>query len=193
MPSTLTTTELANIALSKLGPGGGYITAFETDSSVQAQSARRTYVAIRDEVMEAHPWRFARRRVAAAADDPEVPAWGFALQYTLPNDCLRVLSVEGEGVTYEVEDGKLLTDETGPLNIRYLAQVTDTSKFSPTFVAAMTTRWAIEMCPTITKSGTKRQDLWTEYRGLLAQARKTDGFGVVSQPPKDGSWNDSRL
>lgn len=192
MPSTLTTTELANLALSKLGPGGGYLTAFDTDTSVQGQAARRTYAAIRDEVMEAHAWRFARRRAAIAAD-VAVPAWGFATQFTLPTDCLRVLSVEGTGVKYEQENGLLLTDEAGPLNIRYLAQITDTSKFSPTFIAAMTTRWAIEMCPTITKSNTQRSDLWAEYRGLLAQARKTDTFGSVPEAAKDGSWNDSRL
>jgi hypothetical protein len=191
MASTLGVTELANLALSKLGPGGGFLTNFMTDTSVQAQCARRTYDAVRDEVNEVHPWRFARTRAALAAS-PTAPAWGFATQFPLPSDFLRVISLEGSNATYEVEGGLLLSDEEGPLNIRYIARVTDVSRFTPNFIAAFTTRWAIEMSSTITKSPTRRSDLWEEYLEVLKQARHTDAIGSATQPAADGDWLNSR-
>lgn len=192
MPSTLTETNIANLALSKLGPGGGFLTDIAGDNTVQGQAARRLFAAMRDLVLEAHPWRFARARAAVAADSPAVPAWGFALQYTLPSDFLRILAVEGPQIEYEIEGDKLLTDAEGPLNIRYLARVTDPSKFTPTFIAALATRLAAEMAPAIT-SKVKRTDLLAEYQKVdLVQARKTDAFGAVSQLAPDGDWLDSR-
>lgn len=194
MPSTLTVTEIANLALSKLGPGGGYLTDFNTDQTVQAQAARRTYVAMRDLVLEAHPWRFARGRAALAADSPAVPAWGYALQYTVPSDFLRLLSIEDWDGDYEVEAGKILTDSTAPLNIRYLAQVTDTSKFSPTFIDALATRWAAELAPTIVKSTTKRQDLLAEFMKVsLPLARKVEAFGAMSRREPDSDFLNARV
>lgn len=195
MPSTLTSTEIANLALSKLGPGGGYLTDLETDDSVAGEALRRSYVPIRDEVLEAHGWGFATKRAALAAD-VAVPSWGYDLQYTLPSDCLKVLAVLNPTLTnvqaYAEEDGKLLTDIAAPLYIRYLARVTDTSKFSGTFVAALSARLADEVCETITKSTTKREKLQREYLGKLILARKLDNLGKASQPPPDGAWNDSR-
>jgi hypothetical protein len=192
MASTLTKTQLANLALTKLGPGGGFITDFDSDTSVQAQCARRTFDAVRMEVNEVHHWRFARKRAALAAA-PEAPAWGFASQFPLPEDFLRILSVEGSNASYEVEGALLLSDESGPLNIRYLARIDDLSKYSPSFIAALAARWAAEMCPTITKSTSKSEDLWTQYGQALKQARRTDSIGSASEPAADGGWLNSRI
>lgn len=189
MPSV---TEIANLALSKLGPGGGYLTDFDTDQTVQAQSARRTYVAMRDLVLEAFGWRFARKRDALAADTA-TPEWGFDLRYAVPSDFLRILSIEDYDGDYEVEGGYILTDSEAPLNIRYIARITDTSQFSPSFVDALATRWAAELAPTITKSKSQRQDLLTEYeRVALPRAVRVEHTGAVSRPEPEGAFIRSR-
>ncbi len=191
MPSTLTATEIANLALTKLGPGSGFLTDLDTDTSTVAQACRRTYVAVRDLVLEAHPWRFARKRTNLSAA-VATPSWGFDHQYELPSDCLRVLSVEGS-VIYEQEDGLLLCNEDGPLYVRYLARVTDTSKFSPTFVQALASRWAAELAVPVTKSHSRRTELLEEFlRVDLTQARKSEGFGAVPEKASDGDWLDAR-
>jgi len=198
LPSTLTATQICNLALSKLGPGGGYLTDLDTDDTEQAEALRRVYVACRDEVLEAHTWRFAQKRAALDANDDE-PEWGYAVQYELPEDCLRVLAIEGlvlpnptGAAAYVVEGAMLLTDIEEPLNIRYLAQITDTTLFSPTFVAALAARIADEVCEVITKSTTRRERLQIEYRARLMQARRSDQMGRAPQPVPDGSWVDSR-
>ena len=192
MPSTLTETEIANLALAKLGPGGGYVTDLTSDDSVQADALRRAYVPIRDEVVESFPWRFAQSRASLAADTA-TPAWGYDLQYSLPSDCLRVLAIEPGQQPFVVEGDKLLTDATAPLYIRYLARITDTSKFSPVFVAALAARLADEVCEVITKSSTRREKLMLEYRAKMMLAKKVEGYGRAGVPPPEGAWLDSRV
>lgn len=195
MPSTLTDTEIANLALSKLGPGGGYVVDLSTDDTVAGEALRRVYPAIRDEVLEAHGWGFATKRADLAADTT-APSWGYDARYALPSDCLKILALQSPTASfvqaYAEEDGFILTDEPAPLYIRYLARVTNPGKFSGSFIAALAARLADEVCEVITKSTTRRQALQVEYRAKLIMARKFDNLGRASQPPPDGRWNDSR-
>lgn len=187
MASVLGPTDICNLALGKLGPATGFLTAFDTDTSVVAQNCRRVFAAMRDEVTEIHPWRFARRRAALAAS-VTVPAWGYKQQFVLPSDFLRLLATQNTGDDYELEGNALLCDDDAPLYIRYLARVTDTSQFSPTFVSALACRIAIEICEPVTKSTTKKQSLMAEYTALLKQAQRVETFGAKSDDPQDGSW-----
>lgn len=189
MPSI---TEIANLALTKLGPGSGYVTDYETDATSVGQALRRTYESVRDLVLDSHPWRFSRKRTNLSAD-VATPSWGFSYQYTLPEDCLRVMSVEGE-IPYEQESGKLLCDEAGPIYVRYMAKVTVTGSFTPAFVDALATRWAAELAVPITKSHSRRLELLEEFRKLaLPQARKSDNIGSVPERASDGDWLKSRV
>lgn len=197
MPSTLSDTEICNLALGKLGPGGGFLVDLASDDTVQGEALRRVYVGIRDEVLEAHPWTFAQARAALSAD-VLAPTWGYAYQYTLPAEFLKILAIEGltnvetSSAAYVIEGVKLLSDYVAPLNIRYLARVTNTGLFSPTFVAALSARLADEVCETITKSTTRRQNLQTEYLLKLKLARRSDQMGRAPQRAPDGAWVDSR-
>ncbi len=189
MPSVV---EIANLALGKLGPGSGFITSFESDATVEAVTARRTYEPMRDLVLESHPWRFARKRAAVGADG-DTPEWGYDLQYAVPADFLRLLSIENYDGDYEVEGGFILTDAEAPLNIRYLAKIEDAGVFSPTFVDALATRWAAEMAMTVTKSSKQQQDLITMYEKVcLPRARRVEHFGAVSRREPDSDFLRSR-
>lgn len=207
MPQLLSETQICNLALSKLGPGGGYLTDLNSDDSEQAEALRRVYVAVRDEVLEAHPWRFAQARAALSAE-ADAPEWGYSYQYSLPSDCLKLLAIEGlplatsnsptaysptVSAAYAIEGMTLLTDYVAPLNIRYLKRVTATGLFSPTFVAALAARLADEVCETITKSTTRRQALQAEYQLKLKMARRSDQMGRAPIPAPDGAWVSSRL
>ena len=190
MASTITATQIANLALSKLGPGSGYLTDLASDTTIAGQALNRTYEMVRDEVQEAHPWNFCTRRAQLAADTA-APLWGFNNQYTLPADCLRFLSIEGRKVEYQLEGDKILVNDDGPLNIRYLARVADTSKYSPTFVAALAARWAFEICNVVEARVTPDQ-LWAIYQRLMSQAKRADAQANASEELPDGDWLDAR-
>lgn len=190
MASTITVTQIANLALSKLGPGSGYLTDLASDSTVAGQALNRTYEMIRDEVQEMHPWNFCTKRAQLAADIA-TPAWGFDKQYTLPADCLRFLSIEARKVDYQLEADKILVNDEGPLNIRYIARVADTSKYSPTFVAALAARWAFEICNVVESRVTPDQ-LWAIYMKLVSQAKRADAQANASEELPDGDWLNAR-
>jgi hypothetical protein len=190
MASTWTVTQIANLALSKLGPGSGYLTDLASDTTTAGQALNRTYEMVRDEVLEAHPWNFAVKRAELAAD-VDTPEWGYDYQYSLPSDCLRFLSMDGEKVDYQVEMDKLLVDEEGPLSIRYISRVTDTSKFSPTFVAMLSVRWAFEISSVVDSRVTAAQ-LWEMYQRQLAQAKRADAQANQPEALPDGDWLNAR-
>jgi hypothetical protein len=191
MASTITATQIANLALSKLGPGSGYVTDLASDTTIAGQALNRTYEMVRDEVMEAHPWNFCTKRAQLAAD-VATPLWGFDYQYTLPADCLRFLSIDARKVDYQLESDKVLVNDEGPLNIRYISRVADTSKYSPTFVAALAARWAFEICNVVEARVTPEQ-LWSIYQRLMSQAKRADAQANASEELPDGDWLDARL
>lgn len=192
MASTLSETEICNLALAKIGNAEGYLTSLETDTTEAGQACRRVYSAMRDEVIESQPWRFAIGRAALAASSA-TPIWGYDRAFAKPSDFLRMVSTEDDQADYEDEGDYILSDASAPLNVRYLRRITDTSKFTPTFVSALATRIAVEICEPITKSTAKRDSLWTEYKALVRQARRTDMMGAAQTLAPDGDWNNARL
>ena len=81
--------QICNSALNQLGASS--ITAL-TENSKNARICNERYETIRDAVFRSHPWNCLVTRVQLA-QDTETPAWGFSYQYTLPSNCLRVLSI----------------------------------------------------------------------------------------------------
>jgi hypothetical protein len=163
---------------------------------VQAQAARRTYAAMRDLVLESHPWRFARKRAVLAAS-VTAPDWGYTTAYPVPSDFLRLLSTDTFEGDHEVEAGQILTsdyDSTEALNIRYLARIEDTGAFTPAFVDALATRWAAELVMPVTKSVSRRRELLEEYEKIcLPRARRVEGMGSASRREPDSDFLNSRL
>jgi hypothetical protein len=190
MASTATVTQIANLALTKLGPGSGYITDLTTDTTVAGQALNRVYEFVRDGVLEAHPWNFAVKRTSIAAD-VSTPSWGFDYQYSLPADCLRFLSMEGSRVGYQIEQDKVLCDDQGPLKIRYISRVTTTSLFSSTFVEALACKWAFEVQGVIEGRATPGQ-LWEMYQTALSSAKRADAQSNQPEALPDGDWLDAR-
>lgn len=191
MPSV---TEIANLALTKIGQGSGYITDYETDTSVAGQAARRTYEAVRDLVLQTHPWRFARKRASLAADTT-APEWGYETRHAVPADFLSLMSIEAYDGDYEVEAGYILNDfgADEEFNIRYIARISETGNFSPAFVDALACRWAVELVMPITKSASRRRELLDEYEKVaLPRAKRIEAMGAVSRREPDSDFLNSR-
>lgn len=77
---------IVNMALMRIGVKR---IASLTENSEQAIAANAIYEYIRDEVLEAKDWRFAKTRVALAQNATE-PEYGYDFAYTLPTDFLRI-------------------------------------------------------------------------------------------------------
>jgi hypothetical protein len=168
MPSVV---DISNKALDKLGQGP--IVSLE-DGTKSANLVSRNWEMVRDQVLRDHPWNFAVKRAALAADVTP-PAWGFSNQFPFPADLLRLLEVRDLSTgEYQVEANTILANDD-VLYIRYIRQVIDPNEFDSMFTDAVATRLALELCEALTQSNTKKQMLFEEYDQSLNGARRVDG------------------
>lgn len=165
--------DICNLALSHLGDEAQVAAISPPDGTVQASHCARYYPIARDVLLTVGVrWHFATKRVALAAVDNEFEDdWAYA--YALPSTCLKPLSLLLPGVPernlgtqdtdagshpYIVEadeDGnKVLYATVDGAYLRYIDAVTDTTKFTPLFVVALSRLLAAYLAGPILKGET---------------------------------------
>ena len=183
--------QIANLALTQLGVTP--ITSFD-DATVEAELCSQYYPVIRDAVLEDHNWSFATRRVALTPI-AEKPVFQYTQIFPLPADTLRVLLVSSDAgtnftrpqnVVYSVEGRNILANYD-VIYVMLIARVIETASFSPTFVNALATRLASEMCIALTNSRQLSGQLFDSYGYKLAIAARSDGMQGSSQRMPPGS------
>ena len=129
----------------------------------------------RQAVLRSHPWNCAIKR-AALAPDADAPAFDWTYQFTLPGDCLRVLSSgrEGEVPEYRLEGRKILIDDN-PAYLRYIYDNEDVASWDAQLVECMTRYMAFSMAYALTKSTSLRDSVYQEFTLLLKKAKAVDG------------------
>ena len=159
-----------NEALTMLGAAG-----ISLETEPRGRDLERVYASVVDATLAAHPWRFATSRTTAAALS-ETPEFGWDYQYELPADpyCLRVLEIADDYTTDFVTEGRrILTNEAGPLKIKFIGRVTDVNLFSAQFVEALATKLAAKCAKKITGSVTLGAQLNNAFDNLIAEAATT--------------------
>lgn len=138
--------DIANLALARLGDNATVASLDPPEGSVQAEHCARFYPLARDALLEMHAWKFATRRVLLAK--LTVPSWDWSFAYAEPTGALKLLGVlsatasnDDETQPYEAESDSsgaaiILTNQEDA-SLRFVARVTDTTKFSPLFVDAL--------------------------------------------------------
>jgi len=177
--------EIANRALQKLG--AARISAFDQDHP-NARSVSAAYPHVRDDLLRSYPWSFAIKRASLPALAAKT-LFGGLNRYPLPDDFLRLLVEDGSGERKDwiIEGREIVTRDSAPLNIRYVARVTDPTLFAPDFVEAFATKLAMELTYEITQSDQKFQILQQEFLRSIVQARSAGAFEL---PPVDSAEDD---
>jgi len=200
------TTDIANRALQMLG--ANTILAL-TDATREARAADTCYDSCRKAELRSHPWNFAVKRVILAPD-ATAPAFGYAYQFTLPSDCLRVPLPRDATLDWRAEGNKLLTNtlqspwlgatqassSTGTgakLMLAYIADITDTTQYDALFIEVLAARMAVAMCDQITQSNTKKQAIEGDYKALVSEARKVNAMENLPAEPVEDPWFLGRL
>lgn len=184
--------DIANLALAHLGDDATVASLEPPEGSAQAEHCARFYPMARDALLEMHSWRFATRRAVLAELVNPWPQWRHA--YAKPHDCLRVISVidpnteddlQAVGVraaknfTVEINDDLaevILTNQEDAV-LRYVARTTDTTKFPPLFVMALSWQLASMIAGPILKGdvGAAESKRCTQIaQGWLARALASD-------------------
>jgi hypothetical protein len=171
-----------------------------TDDNNRARAMNLAYEPIRRRELQVRRWRFSisRASLPALADTPDS---GYAYQYQLPNDFLRLIeggdlltSADltdfrgGEESLFSIEGQAILTDIEAPLSIRYLRDVTDAASFHPAFVETLSVAIAIATCERLTGSASKLQELRDMYSAVVKDAARANALERASISMADDTW-----
>lgn len=179
-------TSIASRALQMVGASS--ITSLNEDS-LEARACKAVYEDLRDAELRAHSWNFAIRRVQLAANTVS-PAFGKGYAYDLPVDFLKLIEsdIEYYHKDWIIEGRKLLTNEAGPLDIRYISQVTQVGFMDPLFREALSARIASAICEQLTQSNSKKEALREDYKSAIRDARKANAFDKPPLSPAEDPW-----
>ncbi len=190
--------DVASLALVNIGSEPIISLDPPDEDSEGAKICALRFPTARDATLSAHPWNFATRRMSINAD-ATAPVFEFLRAFTIPNDCLRVLKIEGEDrLTYRwrVEEGKIVTDLASPIKIQYIAQVTDAEAWSPLFVEAFAAHLGSLIAEKLSGVNSVKEEQIALFQAKLAEARSKDGMEQTSfttDDTNDYSWLRARF
>lgn len=153
--------------------GEDTITALTEDTKA-ARLCNQRYGTLRDAELRAAKWNFALERVSLAKLTTS-PDFGFANEFQLPSDYIRILKTDDDHDTYRIEGKKLRTDRSA-VKVQYIKRVIDPGQFDVEFVELLSARIAVDLAIPLTDSDTRLRSM----RELYAE-RRDDARGSDSQ------------
>lgn len=182
-----TDVEICNSALRKLGVAT--ITALSDDTD-GARACNGQYDKIRDRLLREHPWNFAVKRVALVLT-VNTPAFGYTYEFSLPSDCLRILETDPEDSEWQREGATVVSNDS-VLSVRYIAKITDVTKFDTGFAELLALELAHDICYTLTVSNTLKEQLMQEIKDRKREARTMDAQEGQIRQIQANQWRNSR-
>jgi hypothetical protein len=180
--------EIINKALLELGDA---VIGDLDENSTEALIARNTFDQERDDLLDEHPWRFAQTRHIPPELSP-APSFGYDHRYQLPNDCIRVISVNDiDDELWEVEGRELLTDEN-PVEIVYTRRVEETGLWSPRFTATLVKRLAGIWAEPLTSSTSLADRIEKRSDRTERRAKSADGQEGSVKAVENFGWLEER-
>tara|TARA_S200002703_G_scaffold159633_1_gene173839 strand:+ start:1532 stop:2113 length:582 start_codon:yes stop_codon:yes gene_type:complete len=173
--------DICNSALNQLG--ASTIIAL-TENSKNGRLCNARYNVIRDAVFRAHPWNCAIKR-QNLAEDTVTPAWGFKRQFTLPSDCLRVLTIANHDSNYKVEGRKILTNDDN-IKLVYVASITDPNEMDILVREVISASLASDIAYAVTANAGLAARMYDKYQAKLSEARHADAAEGYNIDPQNG-------
>jgi hypothetical protein len=193
---------IANLALTKIGD---LRIISLSENTKPAREVNAVYSMLRDKLQRTYNWRFCVKRAVLAAEST-APVFDYSYQYPVPSDCLRILQINAYypapdlsdlissgGQEYVLEGGKILTRSSGSMNLRYLARISDPTKFDTSFDEAFASSIAYNVAEALTQSDGKKNAALRDYRMALSEAIRAN---AIENPPEsiaDTTWLTVRL
>ncbi len=179
--------DIINLALSRLGDSATVSSISPPEGSAQAEHAARFYPIARNSLLELHSWGFATRRKPLAMLTSNSSVWDFA--YATPAGMLAPLCVLPNDATDDAADtrpyiiesddsgGRILYTDQADAILRYTALITDTTRFSPLFVDALSWLLASNLAGPLLKGDAGRNasmSCYSVFERLLGKATLID-------------------
>jgi hypothetical protein len=138
------------------------------DNTKSAKLCKKLYDSIVEEVHGEGPWSNAVKRVSLAKLT-STPAFGFTTEYQLPNDLVKVITIndtEPGDQTFKIENDKLLID-SGSVKIQYIALLSTPGSFGTYMTSSITDLMTAELSYAFTGSSQIAAGLKQQYMANL--------------------------
>lgn len=188
-----TTVDIYNRALQKVGVSSKVTSISE--NSPGARACNTCYDSLRLSLLRSYGWKFATKLVQLAPDGT-APVFGKAASFTLPADYVRLLPPYEESnfdsLDWVIQGGKLYTNTTNEIDLRYTADVTNAELMDPIFREALSALMASELCESLTQSNIKKADLRQDFKDVVGEAARANSFESVAATSPATSWDTVR-
>jgi len=145
----------------------------------------------RDALLRKYIWKFAIKRVQIT-ENVTAPVFGRARAFDLPADYLAPLPPYPEDdhmrLDWIVENGQIVSDESSPLDFRYIAKITDPLEMNVHFRQALSARLAILAAEKLTQSNSKIQNVSAIFDSAITEARMSNAIEQVNHQPPLDTW-----
>ena len=173
--------DICNGALNQLG-ASTILTLTEDSKNARLCNAR--YTQVRDSLFRSHLWNCLTKRVELAKDT-ETPSWGFSYQFTLPADCLRVVTILNYDYDYKVEGRKILANH-GTVKIQYVARIDDANQYDELLRETISAALAADIAYAVTSSNPTAANMYELFQSKLKEARFVDATEGYNTNPDNG-------
>ena len=188
-------TAIANLSLSHLKVDPVLSISPPDSDNPNAAIMAKWYDQARRHTLEDHPWNFAMTRVTIASD-ADSPAFEYDTRYQLPSNFIRLgrlgLDWDNPERDYEIEGDWILCDIETPLNLVYVWDIEQVSKFSPKFITTLSYRLAADAGYEITGNSALVEVMEKQYQAHLTSAAAIDGQNRPTRRVQRSRFADAR-
>lgn len=206
MASDVTVSNLCKDALDKIGGGDAKFTIESiNDGSATANLCLRKYPQVFKEVLCRAWWNEATKFADLGGELSGVEKAGWEYAFNLPSDYLGKCKQINQDYYYSTKiiieydkmimQGKLFTNNYSNTDgdsafIKYIFNLTDVSKFSPLLYAAVATKLAAELSPSILvdKGNVRRYFLLQEYESIVLPLAEGENAEEKGDNEDDGTY-----
>jgi len=173
--------DICNLALGHIGNKAEITAIVPPDGSAEAAQCGKFYPIARDECLSEFDWGFAKRRQVLAQISGTAPS-GWEYWYSVPNPYLvaRQLVVEeyDTPVQFTTEShethGTIILANTNNAELWYTAVITDTTKYPPLFIHALSWLLASYLSLPLTREPKIKEIAVQQYNANMGKAKAID-------------------
>lgn len=205
--STVTKTEICNLALSKLGSDRIQLADFDNDTGQVKEQCDLFFVPTLEELTRMYSWNCCTKRSASiSADGSFSGSYGYSTSYDLPDDCIRVLRIERDATDetgilekneFIVVGRKLFCNKTSSIFIQYTAIPEDTAAtndyemMDASFLKCFYTLLAIKLAVPLTGNSEIENAIRSEFNNIvLPEAKRLNSIEGDQVIPVDEEYNE---
>lgn len=183
-------TDICNLALDLLKEAP--ITSLSQDRPI-ARWMNRNFAVTRDSVLSKADWNCAIKRTTLPADGT-APEFGWTYRYQRPSDCLRIIPLtydgypEGTPIKHKIEGNYILTDQSGPLKVRYVSRFEEYDSYPAPLIEAISAALAGKAAHWLTGKSNYVQIARQSYKDAMDDAWLVDAIEGLPDEAADNEW-----